>query len=395
MGRRWRWAAAALALPLSLVVLTGEPAVDRATSDLPGVGVRYTMWLAFGGSPPSEQDLQASAGHDAVVVLNSDRLEQAQTLRRLDPGIQLYQYRDLASVRGYDRSRATVTGVSFTQAAREGWLARDGRGEPIEWTPYPEHFQVRVDDPGYQQAWVRGVTAAAGRPPWNGVWADNDLVTLGYYSDATLAGSTGHADSDRRLRDGLAELIAQAGPLLNAEDRGLIVNISEGRNDHARWAEHARWGGGTVEHFMAWSRDGEPDITGEQWLAEAQLIGIGPRTLASTTVAAGDTRTCAYGYASFLMFASPGDGWQCAWDGRYDRRWHTPETDIPLGVPVGEAEQHDGAWTRRFQTGWAAVNPTRQAVTVQPPPGSRTLDGKRVDRVTLAPLTGVVTGLSN
>lgn len=345
------------------------------------------------GGEPDPRDLRASAGHDAVVVLNADRQAQAEQLRALDPQVRILQYRDLASVRSYDGDSAVVTGVTYPQAVREGWLALDDAGRPVEWEPYPGHYQTTVWNPGYRQVWVHTVTEQAVQPPWDGVLADNDLVTLTHYSDATLAGTTNHADTDRRLTAGIDDLLNAAGPALQDRDRDLVVNISEGRNDPARWADHSRYGGGLVEHFMAWSQNGRPDVVeegGGEWLAEAELVGIGPRTLAITTAAAGDERTCLYGYASFLMFADPGDAWQCAPGGRYDRRYALPETDIPLGRPTQSAVHENQAWTRTFETGWVAVNPTTAQVVVEAPRGTRANSASATSELRLPALTGIV-----
>ena len=386
MNRKLLLTSLAVIAPLAIGVVNARPA--SAVDD-----VRYTLWMATTGVP-QWSDIQASAGKDAVVVLNADRQWQAEALRRADPTVQLYQYRDLASVRSYDSSRAVVAGVSYQQAQQQDWLARDTNWNTIEWRPHPGHWQAKVWNPGYQDAWANGVSAQT-RWPWNGVWADNDMTTLSWYTPALLAGTSSRGQTDQQIQGGVDAVIAKGGRALNNRGQSMNVNISEGRLNHGRWWSHSRFGGGTAEHFMNWSRDGgTADVWADRygtWLNEAKLVEMGPRTLAITTAASWDKQNCIFGYTSFLMFASPGDAWQCAPDGRYDRRWSFPETDHRLGSPNGPAQQQGGAWVRSFQGGWVAVNPTLEWVSVWAPSGTRSLDGQGLRQVWLAPTTGVVT----
>jgi Hypothetical glycosyl hydrolase family 15 len=108
---------------------------------------------------------------------------------------------------------------------------------------------MAVWDPAYQQQWASDVTAEVVREGWEGVFADNDLTTLGFYSDQLLQGTHTQEESDQKLRDGLDRLIDVAGSSLSAVGKVLVPNIgfSARQSFPERWASHTRFGGGMDE----------------------------------------------------------------------------------------------------------------------------------------------------
>ena len=94
------------------------------------------------------------------------------------------------------------TGVGYVEAD-SSWFAVDTAGNRIEWRPYPKHWQMKVWNPDYQEAWVRNVTSEVRAAGWDGVFADNGLWSLSGYTNAVLQGTDGHAESDALVRNGV------------------------------------------------------------------------------------------------------------------------------------------------------------------------------------------------
>ncbi|MFB3891948.1 MAG: putative glycoside hydrolase [Phycisphaerae bacterium] len=97
-------------------------------------------------------------------------------------------------------------------------------------------------------------------------------------------------------------------------------------------------------------------------------------------------------FASYLM-AKEGDRAYFYYGTAYrmaaQKAWYAfYEADI--GKPKGDYEERDGGFWRTFSKGGVVVNPTNKSVTVSMPGRYRTLDGREVDKITLAPKRGAI-----
>ncbi len=356
---------------------------------------RRGFWYAI-GDRPTEQEIDAAASRYGVVVLNPWETWALQRLKQRDPSVVVLVYKDLASTRSYHTGPLPPTGVGYGEAD-PSWFARDGAGERIEWDPYPGHWQMAVWDPAYQQRWVDNVVEEVVSAGWDGVLADNDLAALRWYDAGLLAGTTSAAETDARLQEGLEGLVARAGLALQERGKLFVPNTSDARLQDGRWEAHAAFGGAMEENFVHWGTD--PGIgflwdwgqTG--WVTQTgQLAGPG-LALTVTRAAAGDSRALLYGYASVLVRGNGTDYWTPSTTGAgdYSQPEWLPEMGIATGAAPSEAvRETSGAWTRRFTTAWAAVNPTEATVTVVAPSGTVNKDGKTVRSVTLPPTSGAV-----
>lgn len=353
---------------------------------------RYLYWPSM-AARPSKEALRAAAGRYRVAMFNSDRADIATELRRLDPDVVILCYLDLASVRSYDTGPA-VTGVPYRDAVKNGWLARNTAGKPIEWRQYPKHWLTTTWDPGYQEAWLARAREVLEDPVWDGILADNDMRTLSHYSADLLDGTTDRAATDRQIRDGASTLIKTAGPALNALGKMLVVNVSDGRLDASRWGAHSWYGGAFEENFMAWSKtDRQPQVWdwgADGWSGQRALIASGPRSLAMTSGNPDDRRTLVYGYATFLLDAGPTDAWSGPLSTDDQLPPLPPEALLPIGPPVSGATEVNGATVRTFRNGWVAVNPTPNPLEVTAPPGVTDVTGRQVTTRTLPSRTAFV-----
>ncbi len=347
------------------------------------------MYLNYRASAADE--IPEIAGKYSVALLYPDNPEAAKRLRAADPNVKIYAYMDLSSVRSDDADQGLVS-PSYQQAASQGWLAQDVNGNDIEWRPYPGHWQAKVWDPAYQQAWITRAREIIDSG-FDGILADNAMWSLSYYNDAHLSGTSSKEETDAKIRAGLQSLVNAAGPAVNDAGGVLVPNITGGRLSPQTWSSLSAHGGGLEENFMLWS-DGnstQPDIwdfPDGGWSDQASLMAKGPSSLAMTTITDGDHRSAVYGFASFLMYADPGDAWMPV---RTDDSMTTiPEQFFELGAPQGAATQANGVVTRTFAGGWAAVNPTRKPLTVTAPDGFVDANGQPIGTVTLQEMSGVV-----
>lgn len=379
-------------------VVTVGPVLAAAGSDaVADRGARRGFWYAIGDTPTREEVLAAPARY-GVVVLNPWETWALELLKATDPTVTVLVYKDLSSTRSYHRGPLPPAGVGVEEAdANPGWYAVDAEGRRIEWDPYPGHWQMAVWDPDYRSAWTAGVVEEVVGAGWDGVLADNDMATLGWYDDAVLAGTTSREQSDALLRSGLDALVAEAGERLGDHGKLLVPNVSEARLHPGRWAAHSAHGGAMEEAFVHWGTDPTSGflwdwgVTG--WVTQTEQVASPGLSLAVTRAAGDDARSLLYGYASVLVRGGPDDLWTASTTtaGDYTVPETVPEMALQVGRPVGPAVRAaSGVWSRTLTTGWAAVNPTRSAATVAAPRGATDVQGRRVRTLVLPPTSGVV-----
>ncbi len=353
------------------------------------------LWYAI-GDRPTEEEIDAAASRYGVVILNPWETWALQRLKAQDPSVVVLAYKDLSSTRSYHTGPLPPTGVGYSEA-NPSWFAVDDAGERIEWDPFPGHWQMAVWDPAYQQRWVDNVVAEVVAAGWDGVLADNDLSTLGWYDWALLAGTASRAETDARLREGLDGLVAAAGGALRDQGKVLVPNISDARLHSGRWAAHAAFGGAMEENFVHWGTDPDDGFLWDWgqtgWVTQTEQLAGPGLTLTVTRAAREDTRTLLYGYASALVRGNGRWFWTPSTTeaGDYTAPETLEETTIPVGPATSDAVRDpSGAWTRTFTSGWAAVNPTRATVTVVPPRGTVDGNGRVLRSVLLPPTSGAV-----
>lgn len=373
--------AAANGAPLEAPPASREPAAEPATCGL---------WLGIGTEPTDDQLVDAAQRYP-VVVLNAWEVAAQRRLRALNPSITVLVYKDLSSTRSYAGAQhggILPSGVSYDADPR--WFATDTAGQRIEWGPYPGHWQMAVWDEGYQRAWTDAVTAETVRDRWDGVFADNDIADLGFYSDAVLSGTSGRDGTNQLLRDGLDRMVTTAGTALASQGKILVPNLSEARLFPGRWTEHSRFGGAMEENFAQYGDDGSLlTWQGAQWdeMVRAATDGRHLTLLVTKTGGVSQSQEGAaerVGFASAALLAGDRTCWTASPTGDYSLPGWSGYQSLSLGQPTGPAQRDDdGVWSRAFSGGWVAVNPEGGSATVTPPAGLRTPGG--------APVTGSIT----
>jgi hypothetical protein len=357
------------------------------------------LWYKIAGEV-TDADAVAAASRYRVVILQSWQVAAAKRIKSLNPAVTVLAYKDLSSASWAEAALYNernglpmATGVGYLDAEKNGWLALDTNGNRIVWEGYPNLWQTEVWNPGYQQRWVDNVTRElAGQPVWDGVFGDDALTTLRYYSDATLA----EAPTDAELQAGEEALIRKAADALHGMGKKLVLNISGATDNLAVWT---RWttiaDGGMLEHYAHWGTNPDSasnylwDWGSKGWTAGVQALSTSRLNVAVTTSADTDNRSYRYGLASFLI-ANGGHGAYTAVDS-YKKAPFRTEQSWDLGYATAPMVKVGAAYTRAFPAGFAAVNPSKdQTVTVTLPVPMQDVTGATVSKVTLGPLTGAV-----
>src|SRR3954447_4122518 len=252
------------------------------------------LWVHLSGTL-TRSELQNAAAKYAVIVLNAWDTNALKTIKAANARVKVLVYKDLSSTRSYAISGGyddayLPTGVGY-DAADPSWFAQNTYGLPIEWQPYPGHWQMKVWDPAYRQAWTQNVVSETVSQGWDGVFADNAMRTLAPYSADLLSEAPSRDGTDDLLEQGVDALINQAGAALNADDKVLIPNVPDGRLDVERWQRDARFGGAMDENFAHWGTDPVlgyvTDWGPTGWQGQTAQLTV-PLSLVITHAASGD-----------------------------------------------------------------------------------------------------------
>jgi hypothetical protein len=355
------------------------------------------LWYAI-GDKPTTAEVEAAPSKFGVVVLNPWEVWALQRIKTIDPTVRVFMYKDLSSSRKYADAFtfAKPTGVGYgeAEATDPSWFAKDTAGNRIQWAGYPDHWQMSIWSPTYQQRWTRNVVREAVDVGWDGVLADNDLPTLGYYSKAFLAGTSSAAQTDAKLRAGYDALITMAGDAMLANGKLLVPNVGDARLYPTRWQSHSRFGGAMEEQFAHWGTDSTSgfvwDWGSTGWLAQTSEMSGAGLSLAITHATSSDRRTRLYGYTSLLVRGDDNAYWQPS-SGTYGSPESMPEVSWFIGTPrTSGTRLSTGAWTRIYDGAFIAVNPTMSTIRITVPSTFVTSAGQVVTTVTIGPTTGIM-----
>jgi hypothetical protein len=333
-----------------------------------------------------------AANHEQVVILQSWDIAELHALKRANPGVKVLMYENASSattsVAGDGRH---ATGVSYRQAAANGWLLRNRSGRPFTFQGYSSLYATDVGLRAYQLAWASNVLSELRADPWDGVFIDDINPTIRFhYCVSCVARYPTDAAYSRAMRS----FVETVGSRVIAAGRLAIANIGSWPGYTSTVDPWLNWLSGAMdENFVKWGDKARTGYAGPgTWatqLGEVKTtVGRGKLFIGITKSSAGDARAAIFGYATELLAADGDAVFTLGSDG--DGSWF-PQYAYDIGMPLGaEHAMAGGVHVRRFTRGIVLVNPTYAAATVRLPGvyvGSRS---HLVRSVQLGPQTGRV-----
>jgi hypothetical protein len=334
-----------------------------------------------------------TATHEQVVILQSWDVADLYRLKAANPKVKVLMYKNASAVTNSAASDGRhCTGVSYGQAAANGWLLRNQGGSPFAFLDYPWLYAADIGSPGYQQAWADNVLADIGSDPWDGVFIDDVNPTIRYHYCVSCVAKY---PTDDQYSAATQSFVRDVGPRLQAAGKLAIANIGS-------WSAYAssvdpwlNWLSGAMdENFLKWGDEpgtgyASPGVWATQLDEVKNTEAKGKLFIGITKSSAGDVRAAVYGYATELL-ASNGHSVFTLAAGGAGEPWFR-EYGYDLGVPAGP--QHaDGAGVheRRFSRGLVLVNPTTSTQTVSLHGIYSGSGVHRARTVTMAPQSGLV-----
>ena len=385
-----------------LFTLTGSPAnAQAATVPAASSPARaQSFWLHMNSTPTPDAMLETEAKRRGHIVLNAWEGALIPKLKKANPDIQVFVYKDLTSTRSYacrngvdDTHLPTGVGYCDADANHPEWFLLDPRGQRFEYGGYPGHWQMDVGNPAYQNAWARDVVAGSTEAGFDGVLMDNALFPCDAYHEGTCPEKY---PTDAAIQAAYTSMLANTRAQFTAAGLKTVANLSNARLYDGVWDAYTEHLDGGFDEW--WLTFGDENLLSEYpqgWSKQVAQIASnearGKLTWVLPHFTPGADQPFRYALASYLMAAGGGASIAevATTDGYGDPTpWH-PEYDWNLGAATGPYYPvADTVFRRDFDCGTAVVNANRTgtpATTVQL--GSQYTDHKS-DTVTSVALPG-------
>ena len=342
------------------------------------------------------------ARSNAIVELNSWDYRLIPVLKRANPAVQVWVYKDLSGVRsddctgpggdcgacapGVTDSNYLSSGMGYCWIRRHhpGWLLdAAGTGLPFRFKNYPHTLEADYGNASYQRQWVKNVLADVRDHGWDGVDVDNGLTTVDEY------GIAAKYPTDTAVQAATYSALQEIGHALRQAGVPAVFNIGYAPAFPGLWQ---RWLGpvdGLEQEFYL-SSSTQPDAVGAEWSVYEDEVSSCVAQHKSCWFHSGEysdavtSQTRQYALASFMLAT---DGRQYLSVGDVSPRLLGP--NLALGGRRSEMFQSGGSWKRYFAQGVAVVNPTMSTLVV-PFDGTYLDVGRPVRTIVLGPASGAV-----
>ncbi len=342
------------------------------------------------------------ARDNAIVVLNSWNFRLIPVLKRANPKIQVWVYKNMSGVRSDDCTvrggncgtcaRGVTDDVYLSSGMGYCWVKRDhpdwlldsaATGRPFEYKNYPQSWETDYGNVSYQRQWIQNVLADVRDHHWDGVEVDNALTTADAY------GVGAKYPTDAAVQAATYSALQRIGPALHDAGVPAVFNVGYATAFPQLWQRWLRPVDGLEQEFYL-SFSTRPNAVGAAWSAYQDEVSACTAQHKSCWFHSGEysdavtPRTRQYALASYLLVT---DGRQYLSVGGVTS---TPlEPRLALGGRLSEMFQQGASWRRYFAGGVAIVNSTTSTLVV-PLYGTFLNAGRPINTIVLGPASGVV-----
>ena len=407
--RRVGWEAAVLLVGLLTVAAVVAGISGWPNSEAPGdpeqtAAVKtFSVWLDEAQvQATTKAQWAAVARSSAIVVLNSWDFRLIPVLKRANPKVQVWVYKDLSGVRSDDCTvrggscgacaRGVTDGIDLSSGMGYCWVKRNhpdwlldavGTGLPFHFKNYPQIWETDYGNASYQRQWVQNVLADVRDHGWDGIDVDNALTTAAAY------GVAAKYPTDAAVQAATYSALQKIGPVLHDAGVPAVFNVGYATAFPQLWQ---RWLGpvdGLEQEFYL-SFSSRPNAVGAAWSTYEDEVSSCTAQHKSCLFHAGEfsdavtSQTRQYALASFLLAT---DGRQFLSVGGETST--SSEPSLALGGRLSEMFQVGASWRRYFAQGLAVVNPSMSTLVV-PLGGTYLNAGRPVQTIVLGPASGAV-----
>jgi hypothetical protein len=261
------------------------------------------------------------------------------------------------------------TGVTYSEAAANGWLLTNSSGNYMT-SPYGA-YAADIGSAAYQKAWITNVlNYLAARPGIDGIFIDTVVMD----PKASFGGYPALYPSTAAYSAAMVSFVQAVYAALHAKGYYVALNgcayksgdstYSDGTSTIDWWKRLGPYADGLMDEDYAETSSDTLRATGtawsQQWDGWQRLIGVaqsmGTDFVGLEYNSATDTAAMTYGKASFLLEWNGGRSEFIYKNGSTDPTNGAWTTDI--GTPTAQKVQVGVGWERDFTGGTVLVNPS-------------------------------------
>jgi len=388
-----------LTLAVVCVFAVGASCAGTALADTGAVGQLQVAISSnavaqnFAWNAAATTAAQATAAQEHVVILQAWETDELEAIKAANPNTIVLMYQNASSASTSASATGIYpTGVSYSQAAANGWLLNNTSGQSFTFEGENWLYATDIGSTGYQNAWASNVITKLDSAPWDGVFMDDVNPTIGYHYCVSCVAKY---PSDATYGAAMGSFVQNVGSQIQAAGKLAVANIgswsSYGSTVNS-WLQYLS--GGMDEEFVKWGTTAgsgyADEATWQNQLHEVALASSENKLFLGVSHSApGDEQAAVYGYATELLASNGTASYSMAPD--YTTATWFPEYGYQLGQPTGSyTVSSNGVYERAFTGGLALVNPGASSETVSLG-GTYSGSGlSNVSTVTLAPQSGLV-----
>lgn len=363
-----------------LFALVATTVTTAAAAPEHAPGQVQSFWLHMNSTPTPDAMLTTEAKRRSHIVLNAWEGALIPKLKKANPAIQVFVYKDLTSTRSYACKNGVddvhlPAGIGYCEADENhpDWFLLDPSGRRFEYSGYAGHWQMDVGNPAYQQAWADNVIASSTASGFDGIFMDNALFPCDAFHEGTCSPKY---PTDEAFQDAYRSMLANTRADFTAAGLKTVANLSDARLYEGAWDTYTEHLDGGFDEWWLTFDDGNllseyPEGWSRQVAEIATNEARGKITWVQPHFTPGTDQPFRYALASYLMATNNSAALAevGATDGYSDPTpWH-PEYDWNLGTATGPYRAvATNVFRRDFTCGTAVVNANRTGsarVTVQ------------------------------
>lgn len=202
--------------------------------------------------------IETEAPRRDLIVMNAWFHEYVQKFKAVNPEIKTLVYKDLTSTRSYavengEDNKYLPTGVGFQYADTNHpeWFLLDTNENRLEYTGYPDHWQMDIGNTEYQQQWANQVGEELVTNDWDGVLMDNAIYTLDTYHENVFPKNY---ETNTEFQLAYKSMLTTINTRLKADNKIGIANITNTRLYPGVWESYMQHlDGGLDEWWLVFS----------------------------------------------------------------------------------------------------------------------------------------------
>ena len=211
------------------------------------------FWLYLHHEEIPDATIETEAPRRDIIVMNALFHEYVQKFKTVNPDLKMLVYKDLTSTRSYavenevdDEYIPTGVGYQYANTNHPEWFLVDENDNRLEYTGYPNHWQMDIGNIEYQQFWADQVGDELVANGWDGVLMDNAIYILDTYHENVFPKNY---ETDAEFQFAYKSMLTTIHSRLKTDNKIGIANITDTRLHPGVWEDYMQHLDGALDEW--------------------------------------------------------------------------------------------------------------------------------------------------